>query len=300
MIEIQNITKTFDTICAVNDVSIKIEDGAIFGLIGTNGAGKSTLLRMMCGVIRPDSGVITLNGENVYDNPSVKQNLFYLSDDQFFFKEATPSYMADYYSAIYPNYDKERFNELIDKFHLEKERKMKTFSKGMKRQVSFILGICANTKYLLCDETFDGLDPVMRQGIKSLFAKEVTERDFTPIIASHNLRELEDICDTIGLLHKGGVVLSKDIMDLKVDIHKIQFVIPDEMNVEEVLQELQMVTYQKRGKLVTATLRGSEQAIIAKMKEVKPVFYEILPLSLEEIFICETEAIGYDLKNIIA
>ena len=300
MIEIINVSKSFDDLCAVNQVSLKIEDGAVFGLIGTNGAGKSTLLRMMSGVIRPDKGEINFDGVPVYDNVEVKQQFFYLSDEQYFFNEATPQSMMEYYQGIYPNYDADRFYSLLEKFHLVKNRKMKTFSKGMKRQVAFLLGICANTKYLFCDETFDGLDPVMRQGIKSLFAKEVAEREFTPIIASHNLRELEDICDSIGLLHQGGILLSKDVMDLKLDIHKVQFVLDDEKNVEEVLDLVDVVSYQKQGKLVTATLRGTEQGIMKCMEREKPVFYEILPLSLEEIFICETEAVGYDLRDIIA
>ena len=299
MIDIKNVTKAFDDICAVNHVNITIQEGMIFGLIGTNGAGKSTLLRMMCGVFRPDQGEIIVDGEPVYDNVKIKSEIFYLSDEQYFFTEATPGSMAEYYSGIYPKYDTERFYSLLDKFKLDKKKKMKTFSKGMKKQVAFLLGICANTKYLLCDETFDGLDPVMRQGIKSLFAKEVAERDFTPIIASHNLRELEDICDSIGLLHNGGVLLSKDLTELKVDIHKVQFVLSDGKEIEDVLSGFRIIGCSRQGKLVTATLHGGEEQIVERMKEVTPVFYEVLPLSLEEIFISETEAVGYDLKDII-
>lgn len=298
MIEISNATKSFDDLCAVNQVSLKIEEGAVFGLIGTNGAGKSTLLRMMSGIIRPDKGEIKIGGKPVYDNVEVKAQFFYLSDEQFFFNEATPESMMKYYEGIYPNYDEERFDSLLYRFHLEKNRKLKTFSKGMKKQVAFLLGICANTKYLFCDETFDGLDPVMRQGIKSLFAKEMAEREFTPVIASHNLRELEDICDSIGLLHRGGILLSKDIMDLKLDIHKVQFVLDGDKSVEEVLDLVEVLSCQRQGKLVTATTRGGEAGIIKCMEREKPAFYEILPLSLEEIFICETEAVGYDFKDI--
>lgn len=299
MIEVKNVKKAFGDLYAVNDVSLKIEDGTVFGLIGTNGAGKSTLLRIMSGVIKQDSGTVTIDGEDVYDNAKVKEQFFYLSDEQYFFNESTPESMADYYSILYPDYDKKRLYSLLETFKLERKRKIKTLSKGMKKQVSFLFGICANTKYLFCDETFDGLDPVMRQGIKSLFAKEVNERNFTPVITSHNLRELEDICDSIGLLHKGGVLLSKDIMDLKVDIHKVQFVVEEGKDVNKILEGLEVLTCKQQGKLITATLRGSEQRLIKKMREEKPVFYEILPLSLEEIFISETEAVGYDLKKLI-
>lgn len=299
MIEIKNVKKSFDDLCAVNNVSLKMEDGLIFGLIGTNGAGKSTLLRMISGVLKADQGEILIDGRPVYDNMEVKQDLFYIPDEQFFFNEATPQSMAEYYSNIYPKYDKERFFYLLESFRLEKTRRIRTFSKGMKRQVAFLLGICANTKYLFCDETFDGLDPVMRQGIKRVFAKEVAERNFTPVIASHNLRELEDICDAIGLLHQGGILLSKDIIDLKVDLHRIQFVLENGKEVEDVLKGLEILTQQSQGKMVTATVHGSEQALIKCMQEENPVFYEILPLSLEEIFICETEAVGYDIKNLI-
>jgi len=299
MIEIKQVKKSFDDLCAVNNVSLKMEDGLIFGLIGTNGAGKSTLLRMLSGVLEADQGEILIDGRPVYDNMEVKQDLFYIPDEQFFFSEATPQSMAEYYSNLYPKYDKDRFFNLLESFHLEKTRRIRTFSKGMKRQVAFLLGICANTKYLFCDETFDGLDPVMRQGIKRVFAKEVAERNFTPIIASHNLRELEDICDAIGLLHQGGILLSKDILDLKVDLHRVQFVLETGKKVEDVLKGLEILTQQNQGKMVIATVHGSEQALIKCMQEENPVFYEILPLSLEEIFICETEAVGYDIKNLI-
>lgn len=300
MIRISNVTKIFDDICAVNEVSLSIQDGSIFGLIGTNGAGKSTLLRMMSGVYRQDKGTITIEGEPVFDNIRVKRELFYISDESYFFSEATPVTMAQYYSTIYPKYDTERFLDLLGKFKLDQKRKIKTLSKGMKRQVSFLLGICANTKYLFCDETFDGLDPVMRQGMKSLFAKEVVERNFTPVIASHNVRELEDICDSIGLLHKGGILLSKEIANLKTDLHKIQFILPEEKDINTIFHGFEVLSSSRRGKVATVTVRGEKEPIVACIKRESPDFFEILPLSLEEIFISETEAVGYDLKNIIS
>ena len=228
MIEICNVTKSFGRMKAVSQVSFTIQDGSIFGLVGTNGAGKSTLLRMMAGILKPDEGEIRIDGESVFENPKVKEKIFYISDNQFFFPNGSPMDMERYYMSIYPNFDKQRFEDFLVRFHLGKKRKIHTYSKGMKRQLAMLLGVCANTKYLFFDETFDGLDPVMRQAMKAIIAGEVEKRGLTPVIAFHSLRELEDICDHIGLLHKGGVLLSKDLEKMKCGIHKVQCVVPVE------------------------------------------------------------------------
>lgn len=298
MIEIKNVSKSFGEIQAVSQVSLTLKEKNVFGMLGTNGAGKSTLLRMMAGVMRPDEGEILIDGENVWDNPEAKRKIFYISDDQFFFPNTTAEKMADVYSVYYPGFDRRRFMKFLLRFGLDGERKIQTFSKGMKKQLSLLLGICANVSYLLCDETFDGLDPVMRQGIKGIFAKEIDEKGLTPVIASHNLRELEDICDHIGLLHKGGVLLSKDLEDLKWNLHKIQCVLPEELD-ESLKESLDILSMTRRGKLLTLTVRGSEEEILSRIGELQPVFMEALPLSLEEIFISETEVVGYDIKNIV-
>ena len=206
--------------------------------------------------------------------------------------------MVQYYAMYYRKYDKERFHKLAANLGLDEKRKISTFSKGMKRQAALLLGICSGTKYLFCDETFDGLDPVMRQAAKSILAYEVSEREFTPIIASHNLRELEDICDHVGLLHKGGVLLSKDVEDMKLHIHKVQCVIPDEKEEEELLQELNVMQYEKRLSLLTMVVRGEREEIMRKINDRKPLFAEAIPLTLEEIFISETEVAGYDIKKL--
>ena len=298
MIEARNLTKKFDSIVAVDHINAKIRDGYVFGLIGTNGAGKSTFLRMACGILKPDEGTIQIDGEDVFENPKVKSRFFYISDEQFFFGNATPQEMVVYYKAIYPAFDEARCYKLLESFGLDKKRKVSTFSKGMKKQLSVILGICANTDYIFCDETFDGLDPVMRQAVKSLFANDMAERNLTPIIASHNLRELEDICDHVGLLHKGGILLSKDLDDMKLNIHKIQCVLKPGMKVEN-LTELEVVKVEHRGSLATITVRGTRDEIEAVMRGYEPVFFEMIPLSLEEIFISETEVCGYDIKKLI-
>ncbi len=298
MIEIKKVSKSFDKIAAVSDVSLSIEQGQVFGLLGTNGAGKSTLLRMMAGVLKPDKGEILIDGEAVWDCVEAKQKFFYISDEQYFFPNATPLDMAAFYKTLYPAFNEKRFRKFLVKFTLQKDRKIQTFSKGMKKQLSILFGICSGVEYLFCDETFDGLDPVMRQGIKSILANEIDERKFTPIIASHNLRELEDICDHVGLLHKGGVLLSKDLETMKCNIQKVQCVLPeeDDKKLEKMFDILQ---FNRRGKLVTMTVRGSEEQVMAKLSVLKPVFYECIPLSLEEIFISETEVVGYDIKNLI-
>ena len=298
MIKAENLTKRFDDMTAVDHINAEIKDASVFGLIGTNGAGKSTFLRMMSGVLKPDEGSVTIDGENVFEREEVKQRFFYISDEQYFFSNATPLEMMEFYSRVYPKFDKTRFHKLLAGFELNGRRKINTFSKGMKKQLSVICGICTNTDYLFCDETFDGLDPVMRQAVKSLFAGDMAERNLTPIIASHNLRELEDICDHVGLLHKGGILLSKDLDDMKLNIHKIQCVLREGMDADDLVAFERLKT-ERRGRLITITVRGSREEAERVIESYAPVFYELIPLSLEEIFISETEVAGYDIKKLI-
>lgn len=298
MIQAVNLTKRFDDIVAVDHIDATIRDGYVFGLIGTNGAGKSTFIRMAAGVLKPDEGTITIDGISVFENEKTKSRMFYISDEQHFFSNATPSELMSYYKKVYPKFDCSRYLHLLSEFGLDKRRKINTFSKGMKKQVSVICGICANTDYLFCDETFDGLDPVMRQTVKGMFAYDMQERNLTPIIASHNLRELEDICDHVGLLHKGGILLSKELDEMKMSIHKLQCVLQPEMEPEQ-LAGLKIIKTEHRGKLCTLTVRGKRTEIEAIMEACQPVFYEMIPLSLEEIFISETEVAGYDIKKLV-
>ena len=299
MIEIMDLEKNFDDIKAVSSVSLSILDGEVFGLVGTNGAGKSTILRIISGVIKPDNGIVLVDKRPVYDNPEVKSDLFYISDEQYFLPNSTPEEMANYYEGIYINFDKLRFYKLCSGFGLDTKRKISTFSKGMKKQVAVLLGICSGTKYLLCDETFDGLDPVVRQGVKSLLAGEMADRGLTPIIASHNLRELEDICDHIGLLHQGGVILSEDISDMKLKMQKVQCVFESDEDEERAVEGLEILVKETRGRLRTFTIRGERENIEQAFKRGNPVFFEILALSLEEIFISETEVVGYDIRKFV-
>ena len=298
MIKADNLTKRFQGVTAVDHVHAEIQDGTVFGLIGTNGAGKSTFLRMAAGILKPDEGTITLDGETVFEDIRVKARCFYIPDEPYFLGNGTADDMKTFYLGIYPNFDTERFDRLLKSFELDGRRKIQTFSKGMKKQLAVLLGICAGTDYLFCDETFDGLDPVMRQTVKSLFANDIEERNLTPVIASHNLRELEDICDHVGLLHRGGMLLSKDLDDMKMNIHKIQCVLPAGLDRTN-LQDLDIMTTEQRGSLLTLTVRGQKEEIQARMQSYHPVFFEMIPLSLEEIFISETEVAGYDIKKLI-
>ena len=298
MIQAVNLTKRFDDIVAVDHINATIKGGCVFGLIGTNGAGKSTFLRLMSGVLKPEEGHVTIDGHEVFENTEAKRRFFYISDEQFFFSNATPEEMLRYYRAIYQRFDEARFHKLMSSFGLSEKRKIHTFSQGMKKQVSVICGICAGTDYLFCDETFDGLDPVMRQAVKSLFAADMADRNLTPIIASHNLRELEDICDHVGLLHKGGILLSRELDDMKLNIHKLQCVLQPGMSAED-LVALDKLNIEQRGSLITLVVRGTREEVEAIMASYNPVFFECIPLSLEEIFISETEVAGYDIKKLI-
>ena len=298
MIEARNLTKKFEDIVALDGITATIRDGEVFGLIGTNGAGKSTFLRCAAGVYRPDGGSIEIDGKGVYENTAVKEQFFLIPDEPFCFANATPLDMMHAYARYYPQFDRERYRRLLGEFGLAERRKLSTFSKGMKKQVMVLCGLAAGTRYLFCDETFDGLDPVMRQAVKSLFAADMEARGLTPVLASHNLRELEDICDHVGLLHRGGILLSRDIDDMKLDIHKIQLVLRDDVG-PETLTGLKLVTKEQRGRLWTIIVRGDEQAIRSALRAADPVFYEMIPLSLEEIFITETEVAGYDIKKLI-
>ncbi len=298
MIEVKGLTKRYGDFTAVDNIDLVISDSSLFGLVGTNGAGKSTFLKIAAGILKPDSGTITIDGEEIFEKPSTKEKFFFISDDQYFFSNSSPDEIMLFYNNIYPAFSKDKYEKLIRTFELPKDRKVGTYSKGMKKLLSLVYGLASNTKYLFCDETFDGLDPVMRQAVKSLLAFDMSDRGLTPVITSHNLRELEDICDHVGLLHKGGIILSKDLDDMKLNIHKIQCVLPEGLS-EKDIEGLEILITDRRGRLFTLTVRGSEESINDAVKKLDPVYYELIPLSLEEIFISETEVKGYDIKKLI-
>ena len=301
MINIRNVKKSYDgSTFAVNDLTMTIADDEVFGLVGTNGAGKSTLLRMLAGVLREDSGELRADDELIYDNPAAKKNIFFIPDDPYYFPSSTAEDMALYYSGVYhESFSMDRFRYLMENFHLDTQKKIAAYSKGMKKQLSIILGICSGTKYLLCDETFDGLDPVMRQAAKSLFAKDMEDRGLTPILTSHNLRELEDICDHVGLLHQGGVLLDRDLNDMKLSVSKVQCVFNSDEARVRAESQLDIVIKSNQGRVYNYTLNQSREDVEQRFRGIDTLLFEVLPLTLEEIFISETEVVGYDIKKIL-
>ena len=300
MIELEVAGKRFGDTIALKDVSLNIPEGEVFGLVGTNGAGKSTLLRLIAGVLRPDAGRVFVDGEDVWENPAAKEKIALLPDEAYFFPDASAEKMADFIAAARSGFDREKFDALLARFGLAGGRPVRAYSKGMRKQLSVLLGLCSGAKYLLCDETFDGLDPVMRQAVKSMFAGEMMERGLTPVVASHNLRELEDICDRVGLLHAGGILLSEELAGMKENTHRIQCVIPDREKEERLLSALSPITVKRQGSLLMLTVRGRREEILSLAAEAEPAFCEVLPLTLEEIFIGETEAIGYEIRDILS
>ena len=298
MIEINGVNKKFSNTDALNNVIAAVQEKSIFGLVGTNGAGKSTLLRIMCGVICPDTGSVMVDGENVYENPKVKGRICFLSDEAYFFPNATGESMAEYYEILYPHFDEYRFFDLMERFQLDRRRKLASFSKGMKRQVLMLLGICAGTKYLLCDETFDGLDPVMRNLVKNLITQDVLEHQATAIITSHSLRELEDTCDQLALLHKGGLVLESDIQNLKTSLFKIQIAFSGDFG-RDSFDGIDILHFSKRGSVASMIVRGGREETVSRLQAMMPILLDVLPLSLEEVFTYEMEALGYAFQDVL-
>lgn len=292
MIKVENVEKYYGKIKALNGVSLTVKDGSIYGLIGTNGSGKSTVLRAMAGIFRPEKGKIEIDGENIYENPILKRRIVYISDDQFIIPSSTAEDVKDFYKNMYPNFDTEKFDKLTDRFSLDIKRQITGFSKGMKKQLDIISAVSSRPDYIYLDETFDGLDPVVREEVKRMLAYESAERGMSSVIASHNLREIEDICDAISLLHKGDVVISNDIDSIKTEYIKIQAIFTEEKT-EEDFKELSVVNLSRSGSFYTIIARSDSFLAEHIVKSFSPVFYEVIPLTLEEVFITEMEEKGY-------
>lgn len=298
MLEIKNITKKFGEKTALNDLSFTIPEGSVFGLIGSNGSGKSTLLRIISGIYAPDGGCIEINGESTFENPDVKEKCFFIPDFPYFYNNSTVSSLAALYKEMYPSWSDEKYQKLICMFPIGVNDRIINMSKGMQRQAALMLALSTCPKYILLDEIFDGLDPVVRQLIKKLLMEMVAENSTTVVIASHNLRELEDVCDHIGLIHKGGIILEKELDEAKLGIHRVQAVFENELG-EGVFKELNVVNVARQGKMMTLTVKGDGEQIENAIRELKPIYMEMLPLTLEEVFISEMEAVGYDIDNIL-
>ena len=298
MISAKNITMEFDGFKALADMSCEIPDGVIYGLVGSNGAGKSTFLRLISGVYRPKKGEITVDGKHLYENPEVKKDIVYVPDDLYFLPQSSMNTMAGFYSAAYEKFSYERFYQLTKTFGLDPNANINTFSKGMKRQAATVLALSAMPKYLFFDETFDGLDPVMRNLVKQVIYNDVIERNTTTIITSHSLRELEDTCDQLALLHKGGIVFESDVQDLQTSLFKIQVAF-DAMFDRTKFEGIHMMNYEQMGSVATFIAKGNREEVVLKIREMNPLLLDVLPLNLEEVFVYEMEALGYAFKDIL-
>ena len=298
MIKVVNVTKKLDDYVAISDLSCEIPKGSVFGLIGSNGAGKSTLLRAITGVYQTNAGMITIDDTPVYENPEVKNRLIYVPDELYFLPGANMKRMAKMYQAIYPNFDLSRFNELTQLFKLDPSTNINKFSKGMKRQAAIILALCTKADYLFFDETFDGLDPVKRNLVRNLIADDALARGSTVIITSHSLRELEDTCDQLALLHEGGIVFESDVQNLKTSLFKVQIAFLEEYD-QSKFAELDTLSYSKSGSVSNFIVRGDRDETQAFLAKEGPVLLEILPLSLEEVFIHEMATAGYVFDDVL-
>lgn len=288
----------FDDFTALKNLNCEIPESCIYGLVGSNGAGKSTFLRLIGGIYRPNDGEITIDGKPVYENPEVKNQILYVPDELYFLPQANMNRMAELYSSIYENFNYERFENLTKTFGLNPKANINTFSKGMKRQAATILALSCMPKFLFFDETFDGLDPVMRNLVKQVIYNDVLERKTTTIITSHSLRELEDTCDQLALLHKGGIVFESDIQDLKTALFKIQVAFNGAFG-KELFGDIGMLDYNQMGSVATFIARGNKEEVVAKIRALNPVLLDVLPLNLEEVFIYEMESLGYAFKEIL-
>ena len=292
MLELRNMTKRFGDFKALDDLTMRVPKGTVYGLVGPNGAGKSTAIRCMVGVYRPDSGEVLVDGGVVYENPQLKARIGYIPDDIFYFPTATLEEMRKFYAGIYPDFDDALFERLYEIFNLPRKMPMRRFSKGMQKQAAFHLAICCRPDVLILDEPVDGLDPVMRRQVMSLILADVAERGTTVLISSHNLRELEDVCDHVGIMDHGRMLLEKSLADMQGTTHKLQMV-------GQPPETLEILHESASGRLNTYIVRGSAADISTAVASVNPVYYDVLPLSLEEIFIYELGGVNYEVKNII-
>lgn len=297
MIQVRNVVKRFDDLLAVKDVTFEVKKGTIYGLLGSNGAGKTTLLKMLAGIYKQDKGEIFIDGEKIFENPKLKERTIFLADALFFFSQYTVKQMAEFYQSLYSSWNEERFLELQNVFLIDVNKKIHRLSKGMQRQVAFWLALSAMPDVLILDEPFDGLDAVMRQKVRNLLIEDVAEREMTIFISSHNLREVEDLCDHIGILHKGELIIEKDLDDLKSDVHKVQVAFKEGIP-EKFLGEFEVLYEEKRGSVSLFIVRGKEEELLAHIDFFQPAIVDLLPLTLEEIFIYEMRDVGYAIDQI--
>lgn len=296
MIEVRNVIKEFDGFRALDNLSMTVPTGSVYGLVGPNGAGKSTIIRHLTGIYRQDSGEITVDGEPVFDNPAVKSRIAYIPDDIFYYSNASIREMMDFYRSIYPHFDEQRFKKLGEVFELDPKRQMRRLSKGMQKQAAFWIAVSLRPDILVLDEPVDGLDPVMRRQIWSIIMADVAESGTTVLVSSHNLRELEDVCDCVGIMNKGKIMIERSLNELQENIVKIQLALPDGATLPEGLDILHKSS---TGRLQSLIMHGTQEEITEKLQAANPLFIDAVPLTLEEIFIYELGGADYEVKDIV-
>ena len=292
MIEVKNVVKTFDGFRALDGASLTVPTGSVYGLVGPNGAGKSTLIRHLTGIYRQDEGIVRVGGEDIWENAEMKSRIAAIPDDWYYFTQSNIRDMMRFYRGFYPNFSMERYEKLKEVFQIDEKKTIRRLSKGMQKQVAFWLALSCMPDYLILDEPVDGLDPVMRRQVWSLMMGDVAERGTTVLVSSHNLRELEDVCDHVGIMDHGHMLLEKSLADMQGTTHKLQIVgnIPEGL---DILHE------SCSGRLKTLIVRGQAWEIEELAKAAEPAYFDVLPLSLEEIFIYELGGVNYEVRNIV-
>ena len=298
MIKVKSLVKTFDEFWALDGVNMNVEKGSIYGLVGPNGAGKTTLINHLTGAYKPNGGTIEIDGEPVWENEALKQRVLVINDDWFFFGTFTIKEMASFYRSMYKNFNTERYEKLGELFGIDDKKQIRRLSKGMKKQVAFRIVLSCMPEVLILDEPLDGLDPVMRKQIMNIIISDVAERNMTVVVSSHNLRELEDICDHVGIIHKGKMVIEKSLDEIKGNVLKLQLAFSGDFP-EELKQELEILHSSVTGSVYTFIVKGAEEEISAKIKAYSPVVFDTVSLTLEEVFIYELGGLGYDFENIM-
>lgn len=296
MIEVRDLVKTFDGLRALDGLNLTVPDGAVYGLVGPNGAGKSTLIRHLAGIYRQDSGTVTVDGEPVYENPAVKRRIAYIPDEVFYYTQATTRDMKRLYRDLYPGFDEACWQKLAPAFSLDETRPVRKLSKGQQKQAAFWLALSLRPDLVILDEPVDGLDPVMRRQVWSLLLSDVAERGTTVLVSSHNLRELEDVCDHVGILDKGRMLVERSLSELQENLVKIQLALPDGAELPE---GLEILHESRTGRLRQLILRGRAEELTEKLRAAGPLFMDLLPLNLEEIFIYELGGAEHEVKRIL-
>lgn len=297
MIQVKELSKSFDGFKALDGLSLNVKKGSIYGLVGVNGSGKTTLIKHLAGVYIPDSGEELIDGEEIFDNVAVKERIAYIADDLYFFGMYNLKGSAAYYRKLYPNWNDERYAHMVSQFGLNEKIKLSKFSKGMQKQAAFILAMSAMPEILILDEPIDGLDPLVRRRVLKYIVDDVAEREMTVLVSSHNLKEMEGLCDSIGIISKGKMLIERDLDDLKSDVHKIQIVFPQ--GTEPDLDGLNILYREKRGSVELLIIRGERNRVENKLMESKPMVFDLLPLTLEEIFIYETGGERDELQEVL-